>query len=1171
MKIARLEAEGFGVWSGLVLDQLPDSLTVIYGPNEAGKTTLMQLIRTVLYGFSAERRRRYVPAVFGGDPGGRLQIDSPNGTFLIHRALDLESSPSDRGELTVTATDGTVQGQHLLDVLLAGVDEAIYNNVFAVGLRELQELATLDETAAAELLYGLAGGLDRVSLVEVLRELASSRERIVAPDGTACRIAGLIDEREAIRRELESCAGSRSNWTELAQQQSDVDSRIARQDNEFKQLKDRVKLLELALTLMDRWAQHAEIQGALNAEPELSSLPSEELGELDRIAKAIDRRRRRHRQLGQQREQLRHELEQIPGNNALGEHRSRIEALHEQQTWIGSLQDTIQRLDKEVVQLDLQLSEEQARVGVPAGYAYDQISSLLAESGDHLRPRARSMRQRKRKLDQAKIKLADVRKRRSKFTEQIEATLDARGQSDLAGALQIAGGSVARFRDRAQLEQRLDLMKRHREELEEQSHRLFDGQILPIWVLTVLGGLFAIGVMLILAGLLGGVLFSLGAVAGWALALLGLAGTGAAAASKILLERSAADQLQSCHKKLELLDGKIENARHERDELDAKLPTDGGPLAMRLKAAEADLADLEQLRPIAEQRQVAGQRIKTARRRVTQADDAYQIARRRWRMVLESLGLPQELSPVHVRRLVGGQERMVGLERRVEECRQELAQRKMELAEVSRRIATLLDDVGIDPESDDPVARVLQLRVVLGQQKRIDRQRDAIRRRAQIARRQYAKHIRVIDKLHRRRRLLLPETEATDEHDLQQLIGRIEEVRQRQDDRNRLSVEIDTALADHCTREEMAELIDGKDGEEIERRLEGKWERQQSLESELNQLHQTRGAMSQRLKSLMDDRAFPMAQLRLGCVEQKLREAVRRWQLLAVTSLILESIRRLYETERQPETLQKASSYLKSMTEENYLRIWTPLGEDALKVEDAQGKSLSVDLLSSGTREQVFLSIRLALAASYAGRGACLPLVLDDVLVNFDADRAKATARVLRDFAKSGHQMFVFTCHQHIMKMFKALKVEIRQLPDFADVARHADTVEAADTIDEPGIVDLVQAPNQRDENADEESTTIDEAASDTEEIVELATESVHGDQHEPTIGLSQFEDQDSDESEIEPEEAGPSLSIQQGGSPNHEDGLLRRTASMRERRDEISTSDDDVLWYDYVDERDAA
>ena len=102
--------------------------------------------------------------------------------------------------------------------------------------------------------------------------------------------------------------------------------------------------------------------------------------------------------------------------------------------------------------------------------------------------------------------------------------------------------------------------------------------------------------------------------------------------------------------------------------------------------------------------------------------------------------------------------------------------------------------------------------------------------------------------------------------------------------------------------------------------------------------------------------------------------------------------------------------------------MWTPLGEHALRVDDAEGHSLPVEVLSRGTREQLFLSLRLALASSYARRGAPLPLVLDDVLVNFDAERAKAAAAVLRDFAAAGHQLLIFTCHEHIMKLFKSLK-----------------------------------------------------------------------------------------------------------------------------------------------------
>ena len=104
-----------------------------------------------------------------------------------------------------------------------------------------------------------------------------------------------------------------------------------------------------------------------------------------------------------------------------------------------------------------------------------------------------------------------------------------------------------------------------------------------------------------------------------------------------------------------------------------------------------------------------------------------------------------------------------------------------------------------------------------------------------------------------------------------------------------------------------------------------------------------------------------------------------------------------------------------------------------LRVDDARGTRLAVDKLSRGTREQLFLALRLALASSFARRGVSLPLVLDDVLVNFDVGRAKAAAAVLRDFAESGHQVLVFTCHEHIAKLFKQIKAEVRQLPDNAE------------------------------------------------------------------------------------------------------------------------------------------
>jgi hypothetical protein len=144
---------------------------------------------------------------------------------------------------------------------------------------------------------------------------------------------------------------------------------------------------------------------------------------------------------------------------------------------------------------------------------------------------------------------------------------------------------------------------------------------------------------------------------------------------------------------------------------------------------------------------------------------------------------------------------------------------------------------------------------------------------------------------------------------------------------------------------------------------------------------------------------------------------------------MLEKVCEIYESERQPETLREASAFLKQLTEGKYVRVWTPLGKNALRIDNDKGQSLPLEVLSRGTREAVFIALRLSLAAAYSRRGATLPLVLDDVLVNFDTIRATSAAKVLRDFAALGHQVVMFTCHEHIMRMFDSIGVQVRVLP----------------------------------------------------------------------------------------------------------------------------------------------
>ena len=210
MKFTDLGIDGFGVWSGLELRDLAPGLNVFHGPNEAGKTTLLEFIRSVLYGFSPNRRRRYLPPVHGGQGGGWLAIATPKASFDIARA---DRAGSLFGETIVTAADGTVQGDAQLRELLGDVDEAIFQNVFAVGLEELQHLGTLDGTDAARLLYGLSAGMDRVSLSEVMHELDASRRRLLADDDAKSQIVELLSQREHLCREIdELCEATDRYW-----------------------------------------------------------------------------------------------------------------------------------------------------------------------------------------------------------------------------------------------------------------------------------------------------------------------------------------------------------------------------------------------------------------------------------------------------------------------------------------------------------------------------------------------------------------------------------------------------------------------------------------------------------------------------------------------------------------------------------------------------------------------------------------------------------------------------------------------------------------------------------------------------------------------------------------------------------------------------------------------
>jgi uncharacterized protein YhaN len=298
---------------------------------------------------------------------------------------------------------------------------------------------------------------------------------------------------------------------------------------------------------------------------------------------------------------------------------------------------------------------------------------------------------------------------------------------------------------------------------------------------------------------------------------------------------------------------------------------------------------------------------------------------------------------------------------------------------------------------------------------------------------------------------------VADEQELRQLAEKLDEAAELRKKRTAVSREIVAAIGKHGTEADFAPLL----APETIGRLEGDFEtlskQLEELDRGLKDALQRRGAMVEQQRAGAADHSLATKQVELDVVEQQLQRATEAWRERAAVSLLLERIREDYEQHRQPETLKEASSYLSQLTGGKYTRIWTPLAHDILFVDTAEGQPLSVQVLSRGTREQLFVSLRLALVSAYARRGIHLPMILDDVFVNFDAGRTKIACRVLRDFAREGHQLLVFTCHEHVWRMFQELKVDARRIPN-----RHGETepeIEAQQPEPVPAPVAVEPAP----------------------------------------------------------------------------------------------------------------
>ena len=211
--------------------------------------------------------------------------------------------------------------------------------------------------------------------------------------------------------------------------------------------------------------------------------------------------------------------------------------------------------------------------------------------------------------------------------------------------------------------------------------------------------------------------------------------------------------------------------------------------------------------------------------------------------------------------------------------------------------------------------------------------------------------------------------------------------------------------------------------EELEEAIEQLKRDRESLVTRGDQLQNRLGELNQIIRESEDNSPID-TESRLNAKKEQLHSHIRNYVIADATRRLIQEIKEFRERTTRPAVLEEASGIFELITQGRYKMVGTrDPSEGGIFVELADAKERrSLSQLSTGTLEELSLAIRLGYINVHGQGEHKYPIVLDDVLVNFDKERATATISALAEVAASQQrQIILLTCHDREMNLYREL------------------------------------------------------------------------------------------------------------------------------------------------------
>jgi len=890
MRIVEVHLDGFGIFANKHLTGFKSGVNVVYGENESGKTTFLEFVRRILFGFPrVSPSTNPYPPLQGGVYGGKLICKLPSGEDVT-----IARSEGPRGgRVKVLFGSRELVGRERLNEVLGHIGRLFYENVYAISLNELQAFKTLQEEEVRSHIYGAGLGLGSVSLSAIKGELTKSCERLYKSRGPAHEMAKLHNEIKKFEREIREIQQQLSQYDSLSKQQDELIKETAHLTEQIRDLEGTLASLENKRKMYPSYVELVNAQSELSGLEELADFPEDAKDNLDSLNRDIAHLDSQISKAEEKLKALELKLGGLDYNKDILDKEPIVVSLQRRKT---EYENAVRDLKEDVEPKRNALAKEIQKEIIKLGEGWSETSSrdfeLSHSLNDNVHSYKKEIEEAKRTLDSAKSKL-----------------------------------------------------KLHREASAAQAPLRFMGPNSYRYAIYAVAGL---GLM----GTIGGLLSSQWSLAAFSAIFLGIG-------IAVLFKIRNWDQIKSIDTLENTLMAELGQAESEYERLDKDW-----------RAFLRDTRFHESLSPEGALEVVRA--IQDTQSHLSQLDEYDERIDRMQRAIYQIKELHDEVAPCIERSYLSDRVNV----------NMEILDRHLKNAQNTRK-----NRENIEEQIGDLTREIQRLK-----ESRDEKEQE---------KRDYISSSGAVDEENLRRKCDAFARQAA----LNAEIDRAEGI-------------IQSNVGTDKHYDDFIETVSSTTPPEIERELNEVNNTIRELREKRDKGIRATGELKKQLEQLSSSQELLEIQYEYELRRQQLLDCSRDWVKLRIAEVMLNRATSKYENTRQPGVIRAASSIFSNITNHKYREVKKLAESDEIRVLDEYGTTKDLSQLSRGTQEELYFAMRLGLIKEYESRSESMPIIMDDILVNFDDERGPLAIEALNDFAKD-RQVIVLTCHKAALDIYK--------------------------------------------------------------------------------------------------------------------------------------------------------